>query len=83
MRYPKLEIIRIYKGSDEIAQTSINIRMHESLKKDMKHRMPFEVSVDPFYGGDNIKAIDESIEQIKQGKVVVKTMQELEDAENE
>lgn len=41
-------------------------------------RIPFEVSIDPFYSSENMKAIDESIKQAKQGKVVIKTMEELE-----
>lgn len=41
-------------------------------------RIPFEVSIDPFYSNENMKAIDESIKQAKQGKVVIKTMEELE-----
>lgn len=52
-------------------------------KMSREHRIPFEVSVDPFYSDSNIKAIDKSIEQINQGKVVVKTMEELEAMENE
>ena len=48
-----------------------------------EHRIPFEVSIDPFYSESNLKSIDKSIEQIKQGKVVVKTMEELETMENE
>lgn len=46
-------------------------------------RIPFEVSVDPFYSESNIKAIEASIKQLKEGKVVTKTMEELEAMENE
>lgn len=46
-------------------------------------RIPFEVSIDPFYSESNIKAIKESIKQLKDGKVVVKTMKELKEMENE
>lgn len=46
-------------------------------------RIPFDVSIDPFYSESNIKAISESIKQLEQGKVVVKTMEELEAMENE
>ena len=46
-------------------------------------RIPFEVSIDPFYSASNLRAIEESIEQIQQEKVVVKTMDELEDMANE
>jgi DNA-damage-inducible protein J len=52
-------------------------------KMSREHRIPFEVSIDPFYSESNLKSIDKSIEQIKQGKVVVKTMEELETMENE
>lgn len=40
-------------------------------------------TMDPFYSENNKKAIEESIKQIKEGKVVVKTMEELERMENE
>ena len=90
-----------------MAQTLINIRMDEELKKsfDMvcnelglnmttaitifakkmsrEHRIPFEVSVDPFYSNSNLQALDESIKQMQSGKVVVKTMDELEAMEDE
>lgn len=46
-------------------------------------RIPFDVSIDPFYSESNIKAIKESIKQLEEGKVVVKTMEELEAMENE
>ena len=90
-----------------MAQTLINIRMDEDLKRSMEKtcqelgmnmttaftifakkvsrekRIPFEVSIDPFYSESNIKAIDESIEQMKHGKVIVRSMEELEAMENE
>lgn len=47
-------------------------------KVSREKRIPFEVSIDPFYSSENMKAIDESIKQAKQGKVVIKTMEELE-----
>ena len=33
-------------------------------------RIPFEVSIDPFYSKSNIKALKESINQLKEGKVI-------------
>lgn len=46
--------------------------------------IPFTVSAgDPFYCENNMKALDESIEQVRAGKVVVKTIEELEAMENE
>ncbi len=90
-----------------MAQTLVNVRMDEEVKKKMEEtckelgitmstafnifarkmcrekRIPFEVSIDPFYQESNIKAIEESIKQLKEGKVVVKSMEELEAMENE
>ena len=85
-----------------MAQTLINIRMDEDLKKSMEltcrtlgmnmttaftifarkvsreQRIPFDVSVDPFYSKRNLAAIDEAAGQIEQGRVIVKTLEELE-----
>ena len=90
-----------------MAQTLVNIRMDEKLKKSMEKtcqelgmtmttaftifakkmsrekRIPFEVSVDPFYSENNIKILKESIKQLKNGEVVIKTLDELKDLENE
>ena len=90
-----------------MAQTLVNIRMDEKLKKSMEEtchelgmtmttaftifakkmsrekRIPFDVSVDPFYSESNMKAIKESIKQLERGEVVVKTFEELKDMENE
>ena len=46
-------------------------------------RIPFEVSIDPFYSESNIKAIKESIKQLNNGETVVKTIEELKELENE
>ena len=90
-----------------MAQTLINFRIEEQIKKQMdeicselgmtmstafnifakkmirEKRIPFEVSIDPFYSENNMKAISESIKQLLDGKVVVKTMEELKELENE
>ena len=90
-----------------MAQTLVNIRMDEKLKKSMEKtcqelgmtmttafnifakkmsrekRIPFEVSVDPFYSENNIKILKESIKQLEKGEVVVKTLDELKELENE
>lgn len=42
-------------------------------------RIPFEVSVDPFYSEKNTNALNESIAQLKEGNVVIKTIEELEE----
>ena len=46
-------------------------------------RNPFEVSIDPFYSESNLAALDHSIQHLKEGKVVIKTMEELEVMANE
>ena len=48
-----------------------------------ERRIPFEVSMDPFYSESNLAALDHSIQQLKKGKVVIKTMEELEAMANE
>ena len=60
--------------------TALNIFIKKMTRE---KRIPFDVSVDPFYSESNIKAIKESIKQLKNGKVVVKTIDELEEMENE
>ena len=52
-------------------------------KMSREKRIPFEVSIDPFYSEKNIKALKESIKQLEKGKVVIKTLEELEAMENE
>lgn len=52
-------------------------------KMTREQRIPFEVSVDPFYCQSNLNAIEESVEQLKQGKVVIKAIEELEAMECE
>lgn len=46
-------------------------------------RIPFDVSIDPFYSESNMKALSKSKKELEEGKVVVKTMEELEMMENE
>ena len=55
-------------------------------KKALRERkIPFEISApkDPFYSEKNMKRLMESDRQVKEGRVVVKTMEELEAMENE
>ena len=52
-------------------------------KMSREKRIPFEVSVDPFYSKSNMSAIDEATEQIKRGQVIAKELDELEAMENE
>lgn len=90
-----------------MAQTLINFRMEEELKRSMESicqelginmttaftifakkvarekRIPFDLSIDPFYSQSNMEAISQSKTQIEKGNVVIKTMEELEAMENE
>ncbi len=52
-------------------------------KMSREQRIPFEVSIDPFYCAKNLRAIDESIEQLRKGQVVLKTLEDLEAMENQ
>ena len=51
-------------------------------KVSREQRIPFDVSVDPFYSERNLAAIEEAAGQIEQGRVVVKTLEELETLAN-
>ena len=51
-------------------------------KMSREHRIPFEVSANPFYSESNMKAINESIKQLDKGKTIVKTIDELEAMED-
>ena len=90
-----------------MAQTLVNVRMDEEVKRSMEEtckelgitmstafnifarkmsrekRIPCEVSIDPFYSENNIKAIKESIKQLEEGKVVKKSLKELEEMADE
>ena len=49
-----------------------------------ENKIPFDIGYeDSFYCESNIKWINESIEQMKQGKYITKTMDELEKTSNE
>jgi len=52
-------------------------------KMSREQRIPFEVSVDPFYSDRNITAINDAAMQIESGQIVVKTIEELEAMEHE
>ena len=44
-------------------------------------RIPFSVSIDPFYSNENIKALENSIDEVKDSKIVIKSIEELESIE--
>ena len=46
-------------------------------------RIPFDVSIDSFYSENNMKAIYKSMKQLDEGKIVTKTIEELEAMEDE
>ena len=64
------------------ASTAINMFVKAVLRD---RRLPFDVvqSQDPFYCEENQRFLQKSLQQIKEGKVVVKTMEELEAMERE
>ncbi len=47
-----------------------------------EHRIPFTIEADPFYGENNMNFLKESIDQIKSGHTVTKTLEELEAMED-
>ena len=47
-------------------------------KMTREKRLPFEVSMDPFYSSSNQAALNASIAQMQAGKTVTKSMEELE-----
>jgi len=52
-------------------------------KMSREKRIPFEVSVDPFYSERNLEFLKQGIEELSAGKGVRKTMAELEAMEDE
>lgn len=52
-------------------------------KVSREKRIPFEINADPFYSESNLMRLNESISQIQSGKVVIKSMEELEEMANE
>jgi len=52
-------------------------------KVSREQRIPFDVSIDNFYSKQNMAAINEAAGQIEQGRVVIKTIDELEKLANE
>ena len=52
-------------------------------KVSREKRIPFEISADPFYSESNMMRLNESMSQIQSGKVIIKTIEELEEMANE
>ena len=59
---------------------AINILAKKMIREE---RIPFEVSVDPFYSKNNTEALKRSAKQIEEGKTVVRSLTELEEMTNE
>ena len=73
------------KMCDEMGMNLTTFFMIYAKKALRERRIPFEIEAykDPFYSKSNLDALDYSIQQLKEGKVIVKTMEELEAMENE
>jgi DNA-damage-inducible protein J len=48
-----------------------------------EQRIPFEVSIDPFYSQSNTAALRKSAQQLRAGQVIEHTLAELEDMADE
>lgn len=59
---------------------AVNMFIKAVLRED---RLPFEIKTDPFYNDLNMSILKDSIEQIKKGKTVTKSLDELKEMENE
>ena len=71
------------KVCDELGMnvtTALNIFIKKMIRE---KRIPFDVSIDPFYSDSNIIALEESKKELEKGNVVIKTLEELEAMENE
>lgn len=55
--------------------TAFNIFVRQTLRQG---KIPFEIYADPFYSEANMHALRNSVKQAEQGKVVVKSLDELE-----
>ena len=56
--------------------TAFNIFVRQSLRQG---KIPFEIvgAADPFYSTANMRALDQSARELREGKTIVKTMDEL------
>ena len=55
--------------------TAMNLFLRQCIRE---NGLPFRPSNDPFYSDSNMKALQKSIEELENGKIVIKTMDELE-----
>ena len=54
--------------------TAFNIFVRQTLRQG---KIPFEISVDPFYSESNLRSLRQSMQEAESGRFVVKTMDEL------
>ena len=72
---------RWFSVCDELGVNISTVVTMLAKKMSREKRIPFEVSIDPFYGESNINALNDSYEQLCIGKTVTKTIDELESME--
>ena len=53
-------------------------KLTNNLSRLYSRRINDKVSIDPFYSKENIAALQNSIDEVKDGKVIMKTIEELE-----
>jgi DNA-damage-inducible protein J len=46
--------------------TAINIFVRQSLRE---RKIPFEITTDPFYSASNMKALEQALQEYKDGKI--------------
>jgi DNA-damage-inducible protein J len=68
----------MFNGFGMNLSTAVNIFVRQSLRQG---KIPFEIS-DPYYNEKNMERLKQSIAEFSAGKVVEKTMDELEAMEN-
>lgn len=73
------------KMCDEMGMNLTTFFMIYAKKALRDRKIPFEIEApkDPFYSKANLEALDQSMQCAKEGKVIVKTIEELEAMENE
>ena len=77
----KRDVESLYNELGLNISTAVNMFFRQSLRE---RAIPFPIKAkDDYYNEANMKRLLESIEQAKAGKVVVKTMAELESMEND
>ena len=79
-RKEKAELESVCREMGMTLTTAFNIFAKRVIRE---RKIPFEVTADPFYSEKNMKWLEESQREIEEGKVVVKTMEELEVMANE